>query len=155
MIEYVGLASGSAIRSLNNSTIIIQTQDPWTSFVSQVLSVVIGGIIALIANYFLQKHNFDLQNRTNMMNQRISAYNSLLGHIANYGSSINAADMGLYLIRAASYGSPEIKDLIKPIVENVHVDAEGKFEASLITKVIIEEIMKKNSHPKHWWLFWR
>jgi hypothetical protein len=134
MIEYISLVTGSVIRNLNNSTIILQTQDPFVTFGSQVLSVIVGGLIALIANYFLQMHSFNVQNETNRMNLRIAAYIALLGHISNYKSNLDMsfiADMGFYLTKAAAYGSPEIKALIKPEIRKSQISKSHEFDSSI------------------------
>jgi hypothetical protein len=46
-------------------TVIVNTQDPWVTFFSQVSAAIIGGIIALGANYFLQKRSFNAHIETN------------------------------------------------------------------------------------------
>jgi putative flippase GtrA len=54
------------------------------TFFDQVLAVIIGGMIALVANYFLQRHSFKEQNKTNRMNQRMIAYSDLLRELHNF-----------------------------------------------------------------------
>lgn len=151
MIQYVSLLTESVIRDLGNSTIIIQTQNPWIAFGSQLFSVIVGGTIALIANYFLQKHSFNIQNETNLMNLRIAAYSNLIGHISNYESiSIYTdqkkfiEDMGLYLVRAAVYGSQEVKTLIIPEIKKSKIEKSEEFSNSIgkIKGAIVEEIAK-------------
>jgi hypothetical protein len=163
MIQYVSLLTDSVIRTPGNSTIIIQTQDPWVANASQILSVFIGGLIALIANYLLQMRSFSIQNETSQKNQRIAAYGDLIGHISNYESALGSQgtrfieDMGLYLARAVVYGSPEISALIIPEIKKLGIENNREFLTSIekIKAAIIKEItMDENQEQKNGWHFW-
>lgn len=125
-----------------NYTVMVQIQDPLVTFFSQVSAVIIGGIIALIANYFLQKKSFSAQNETNQKNLRIAAYNDLLGNILHYQLIPGIKDdMGVSMAKAFAYGSSEIKTLIGPQIQVRPMGMDRNFAASmdLIKKRIIEE----------------
>jgi hypothetical protein len=131
----------------------IQAQYPWITL----FAVVIGGLIAGGSNLLLQWLSFRSQDKRNLYNERISAYNSLLGHISNYESVSGKdfiADMGLYLSRAFAYGTPEIKALIKPVLMSAQIKPNSEFNCSMheISKAIIEEIVKEK---KRRWQFWK
>lgn len=118
-------------------------------------AVIIGGLIAGVSNLALQWFVFRSQNKISLTNESLSAYNALLGHISNYESDPNGgekfiSDMGLYLSRAFTFGTPEIKLLIKPVLEKQKIKKDQDF--SMIKKAVIEEILKEK---KRWWQFWR
>lgn len=108
----------------------------------------IAAICTIAGNYYLQERSFNAQNRTNQINLRISAYSGLLGHISNYESLSNESDrefisdMGLYLTRAAVYGSPKVKALIIPEIEEPKIKKTSEFNTALsrIKDAMIEEI---------------
>jgi hypothetical protein len=127
-----------------NYTVMVQIQNPWVMFFSQVSAVIIGGIIALVANYFLQKKSFSSQNETNQKNLRISAYNDLLGNISLYQATHGIKDdMPTNMAKAFAYGSSEIKNLIKPQIEMQQMGSDRTFYTSIeqIKNRMVEEIM--------------
>jgi len=100
-------------------------------------AVIIGGLIAGVSNLALQWFVFRSQNKISLTNESLSAYNALLGHISNYESDPNGgekfiSDMGLYLSRAFTFGTPEIKLLIKPVLEKQKIEKYQDF--SMIKK---------------------
>jgi hypothetical protein len=127
-------------------TVMVQTQDIWGTFFSQVSAVIIGGIIALGANYFLQKKSFNAQNETNQKNLRIAAYNDLLGDISLYQATHSIEDdMRINMAKAFAYGSSEIKTLIGPHIRGQQIGRDiMTFNASIeqIKNRIIEEIIQ-------------
>jgi hypothetical protein len=157
MIGFICLAAGTLIR-LNDSTIIVQTQGSSTTFFSQMLPVIIGGIIVLISNYALQIHSYRVQNKTNLMNKRIEAYTELLKDISNYRSERRSlGDMEFHVTKAAIYGSSEVSKRLQK-----WIGARGLYESDEFRKfmeeikgVIIGEITKENANSNSRWQFWK
>jgi hypothetical protein len=143
---------------INSTTVIVQAQDPWMTFFSQVTAVIVGGIIALIANYALQMHSFNVQNKTNRMNQCIAAYIELLGDIVNHipGTSI-AEDMKVHMAKAAAFGSPRIRDELVPYfqltVPGIIIYPEPFMED--IKFAIMNELLLPKPKSKSLWQFWK
>ena len=110
---------------------------------------IIAAICTVAGNYYLQERSFNAQNRTNQINLRISAYSNLLGHISNYESLSDEPDrefisnMGLFLTRAAVYGSPKVKALIIPEIGKPKIEKNLEFNDSLnkIKDAMIEEVL--------------
>ena len=145
-----------------NATLIQPSQSPLKDWLPLMVAI-FAGIITLATNYYLQKHSFNEQNKTNLMNQRIAAYSDLLGHISNFESANELdmikyiANMGLYLTRAAVYGSPEIKALIVPEIRKPKIRVNEEFNNSIesIKMVIIKEIAEEKTKAKTLWQFWK
>lgn len=127
-------------------------------------AVVIGGLIAGVSNLLLQSLSFHYQNKRSLDAERISAYNSLLGHISNYESDPNGGekfipDMGYKLSQAFSFGSPEIKALVVPEIVTV-IKKNEDFDKSIavIKETIVREIMDEKSKwqsIKMFLIFWK
>jgi hypothetical protein len=117
MVEFICLVAGAVI-CFSNSTVTIQNQDPWVGLVGQISAVVIGGIIGGVITLIAQNRSFRIQDRTNLMNLRTAAYLDLLAIIFT-DEKTDKLDTGKFhsaLARAATYGSPEIKQLLYPIM---------------------------------------
>ena len=116
-----------------------------------IYAVIIGGLIAGLSNLLLQLLSFHYQNKRSSYAERISAYNSLLGHISNFESDPDGGkkfipDMGYRLSQAFSRGSPEIKALIRPeIVKVIEINEDFDKSIAIIKKRIVEEIMEEKS----------
>lgn len=154
MIEIFCLTTGSVI-FLNNSTLTVQTQDPNIAFTNQILAIFYGGMIALIANVLLQSLSFWIQDQKNLKNLRTSAYLDLLAHILTV-EKINHMDTGKFhsaLARAATYGSPTIKQLLNQLMITDIRNAEI-YRTSFpdVKDLIFKEL---NESSKNWWQFWK
>lgn len=157
MIGTIGLVAGTIIR-LNDSTVIVQTQDPWMTFFSQIFAVFIGGIIALIANYVLQMRAFDVQGKAALMNQRMAAYSELLHDISLYDASSYMPEAALFHAnRAALYGSPIVEAKLRPWIEDRELESKINFWPFLyeIKSDMETEIRAEKAKAKSWWQFWR
>lgn len=163
MIELICLATEPLI-PINNATFILQTQDPWMTLFIQISAVIAGGIIALIANYALQMHSFDVQGKTALINQRVAAYSELLLDIATFDSELTPISMAIpshfyfHAAKAALYGSPIVEAKLQPWITNPNYDYRDHDFGVLIheSKSAMEaEIRAEKAKAKHWWQFWR
>lgn len=159
MIETICLVASNIIH-LNDSTVMVQTQDPLVTFFSQVLAVIIGGIIALVANYFLQKHSFKEQDKTNRMNQRMIAYSGLLRELHNFRRSHKSSiDLEFHTGQVLIYGSRAARYKIKEWYTNQDSSIEANIDARIGEWMTIMNdetgIEKLNSKAKHWYQFWK
>lgn len=157
MIELICLSTVT-LDPINASTVIVNTQDPWVAFFSQIAAVFIGGVIALIANYALQMHGFDVENRANLMNQRRDAYSRLLYDIYAYEKSHKIMeDISFHIAQAALYGSPEVRRISESLLKEQDIRGVRRFWSLLnAMKIAIKvEIDEKAMPPKSWWQFWK
>lgn len=141
-----------------NYTIVAQIQNPYVVFLSQVLAVFIGGVIALVANYVLQMHSFSIQNETNQMNRRIDAYIGLLGAISRYEStSLIDGDLMLHVLKASIYGSLTVNKEIEIWVSKLADDNTDEFRklASNVRLIIVTEMGLGQMVDNKRWQFWR
>ena len=138
--------------------------------INDVIKILLGGVLVAMGNYLLQKWSFNAQNEANQRNSRISAYNTLLGHIMNYeadkGRIMNCEadkgdryifDMGLWLTQVFSFScNQEIRDQIEPLLKK-KLERSPELDTKLIgiKKAIVEEIKKEKAKSKHWYQFWK
>lgn len=140
MIGPICLATEPLI-PLNNATFILQTPDPWTTFFIQMFAVIAGGIIALMANYALQKQRFKAENETNRNNRRTDAYIDLLGAIFRYESTSKIdEDLRFHAIKAYIYGSPTVSKEINAWFSNISVNGDFRKSADLVRLIIMTEM---------------
>jgi hypothetical protein len=155
---------------INSSTVTVQTQDPWMMFLSQILAVIVGGIIVFLANYALQMHSFSIQNETNQMNRLNDAYIGLLGAISRYDpTSLPDDDLIFHIHKAFIYGSLTIKEKLNELgIKIAEKDIDGSRNLVEVLKLIIAteiglgEMMNnkkwqswKDIKKKGWWQFWK
>ena len=125
----------------------------------QISAVIAGGIIALIANYALQMHSFDVQGKTALINQRVAAYSELLLDIATFDSELTPISMAIpshfyfHAAKAALYGSPIVEAKLQPWITNPNYDYRDHDFGVLIheSKSAMEaEIRAEKAKAKHW-----
>ena len=128
------------------------TNSTWISQIlaSQILAFIVGGLIAAMGNYLLQKWSFNAQNEANKRDSRISAYNTLLGHIINYEADRTKdyiPDMGLWLTNVfTSTRNQKIKAKIEPLlIKKLERSPELETKLIEIKEAIVEEIKKEKS----------
>jgi len=142
MIELISLQLLPWI-SISSSPVTVQTQDPSVMLAIQILAVFVGGVIALIANYFLQMHSFNVQRKAKQEDRRTEAYVELLSDISDYGMTHGINNlMPFHMAKAAMYGSPKIRDKIRPEIMKPFFGRERSFDTTLneIKQIILEEI---------------
>ena len=157
MNEMVSLVAAIPV-PINSSTVIVQAQDPWMTFLSQILAVIVGGIIVFGANYALQMHSFRIQNETNRINRRNDAYIGLLGAIIRYEktSSLPDDDLMFHISKASIYGSLEMNKKINDWLGKLADDeTNGSRELSLIKLIIVAEIGLEEMVDNKKWKFWK
>ena len=110
MIETVCFVAGPLIQ-FGGAAIVMQTQDQWRTFLTQMFGVLVGGAITLGVNYYLQNRLFNAQNKERQIDRRMDAYSSLLRDILDpqFETRGNPYILRANLGQVSLHGSEEIK----------------------------------------------
>jgi len=158
MIELICLAADPIVR-LNDSTFIVQPQDPWVTFFVQMSGVLVGGLIAIGANYALQMHSFKLREEANLRNRRRDAYSELLSDmvIIDFPESTPIAKFIYHLAIAKIYAGPYLKRYIEEWVDKCKKDNMPPASEFLhiIKDLMMIELSENEPKAKSWWQFWK
>lgn len=158
MIELICLAAGPIVR-LNDSTFIVQPQDPWVTFFVQMSGVLVGGLIAIGVNYALQVHSFKLQEEANLRNRRRDAYNELLCDLMIMGfPESKPFSMFMYhLLMAKIYAGPYLKWYLEEWLDKLKKDtAPPTLDfLKIIKDLMVIELSENEPKAKSWYEFWK
>jgi len=159
MIELICLAADPIVR-LNDSAFIVQPQDPWVAFFVQMSGVLVGGLIAIGANYALQVHSFKLQEEANLRIRRRDAYHELLRDLTIIKFSEESKPMSMFmnhLLMAKIYAGPYLKRYIEEWVDKLAKDTTPPTLEFLgiIKDLMVIELSEKEPKAKSWWQFWK
>jgi hypothetical protein len=159
MIETICSVAGILIL-LYCDLITLRVQDSLATFLSGMFPVIIGGLITLGVNYFIQSRLFDEEKKIRKMDRRLTAYSDLLRDITDHVSHRAVPKfMEYHIIKAAYYGSPILKDKLRRWIGGRGLYECDEFKVSMkeVKEIIVAEIKpgQEEAKKKGWWIFWK